>query len=333
MGGKSQPDFGDVAAAQGAENREVVRDQLFANRPDMYTPFGYQSWSQTPYTDPATGQTSERWQMTQGLTPELQEILNKQTAIQSGRTDIAGMLTGRMANEFGQQMDFSNLTSMAETPQMQQTLGEGPIADPYQTRQAAENSVYNQAMSRLTPQFESQRSALEIKMRNQGLQPGDEAWNSQMGNLNQQQTDANNQALWSANQAGRSESGQMFDMQMGRNQNAFNQALGANNQNFQQMMQSAGFQNQNRQQQLSEAMQQRGFSLNEINALLNGQQVGMPQMPNFNTGQAAQPAPIMQGAAQQASMENASNPWNAISGLAGQALGGYIGAGGNFGVG
>ena len=95
MGGKSQPDFGDVAAMQGEQNEQVVRDQLFANRPDIYTPFGYQSWEQSPYTDPETGETTTQWQMTQGLTPELQEILNKQTAIQGGRTDIAGMLTGK----------------------------------------------------------------------------------------------------------------------------------------------------------------------------------------------------------------------------------------------
>ncbi len=324
MGGKSQPDFGDVAAAQGEENRRSVQDQLFANRPNINTPWGSQSWTQSPYTNPETGEETLQWTMNQSLDPRLQEIFNKQTAIQGGRTDLAGMLTGRMGNEFGQEMDWSGLTPAAETPQMQQTLGEGPIADPYQTRQAAENSVYSQAMSRLNPQFESQRSALEIKMRNQGLQPGDEAWNAQMSGLDQRQTDATNQALWSANEAGRAESGQMFGQQMGRNQNAFQQALAANNQNFGQMMQSAGFQSQARQQQLTEAMQQRGFSLNEINALLSGQQVSMPQMPNFNTAQAATPAPVYQGAqdnynAGQASTQN----WmNLAGGLAGAAMGG-----------
>lgn len=319
MGGKSQ-DFGDVAAAQGDENRAVVRDQLYANRPTQYTPWGYNQWNSSEYIDPATGESTTKWENTQGLTPELQEILNKQIAIQGGRTDIAGMLTGRMGNEFGQEMNWDGLNPYAETPQVQQTLGEGDVGNPYETRQRAEDAVYNQAMSRLQPQMDSERQALEIKMRNQGIGPEDEAWKSQMQNLNQKHTDAQNQATWSSVGEGRAESGQMFGQQMDRNQNAFSQALSANQANFGQSLQSANYANALRQSQLAESMQKRGFNLNEIQALLNGQQVGMPQMPSFNTAQAATPAPIYQGAADQASVGAANSPWNAIIG-AGATLG------------
>lgn len=48
---------------------------------------------------------------------------------------------------------------------------------------------------------------------------------------------------------------------------------------------SAQYQNTLRQQQIAEEMQKRGFSLNEINALISGQQVGLPTMPSFNTAQ------------------------------------------------
>jgi hypothetical protein len=81
---------------------------------------------------------------------------------------------------------------------------------------------------------------------------------------------------------------------VGEANNQFQQALGSNAQNFGQNVTSANYANAIRQQQLTEAMQQRGFSLNEINALLSGQQVNSPQMPNFNTAAAAQPAPIYQ---------------------------------------
>jgi len=101
---------------------------------------------------------------------------------------------------------------------------------------------------------------------------------------------------------------------------AFNQALGANNANFSQAMRGSAYANQLRQQQLTEAMQKRGFSLNEINALLSGQQVGTPQMPNFSQAQAAQPAPVYQAAADQGSIDAASNPFGAILG-AGADLG------------
>ena len=324
MGGKSQPNFGDIAASQGEENREVIRDQTYANRPDQYTPWGYTSWGNEEYIDPATGEKTTKWAQTQGLRPELQDILDKQFAIQGGKTDIAGMLTGRMGQEFGQQMDWSGLNPIGSVPTTQYTLPEGDVGNPYDTRQRAEDFVYQQAQSRIAPQQESQREALEIKMRNQGLRPGDAAWQSQMQSMGQQHNDQNNQALWSANQAGRDESGQMFGQMMSRNQNMFNQALGANQQNFGQSMQGSQYANQIRQQQMTEAMQQRGFSLNEINALMSGQQVGMPSMPNFSQAGAAQPAPYMQGAAQQASMDAANNPWSALIGAGATVGGGYL---------
>jgi hypothetical protein len=316
VGGKSQPDFGDVAASQGEENAGVVRDQLYANRPTQYTPWGYTDWQQQGGTD-AQGNPITEWTQTQGLTPELQDILNKQIAIQGGRTDVAGMLTGRMGGEFGQQMDWRGLNPMGQRPTAQYTLPEGGIDDPYQTRQRAEDSVYNQAQSRIAPQQEGQKAALETKMRNQGLRPEDAAWKSQVQGMGQKHNDQNNQALWSANQAGLAESGQMYGQQMGMNQNAFNQALGANSQNFGQSMQGSQYANQIRQQQITEALTKRGSSLNEINALLSGQQVGMPQMPNFQGATAAAPAPLMQGAAQQASGANAANPMGGLMNLGG----------------
>ena len=93
--------------------------------------------------------------------------------------------------------------------------------------------------------------------------------------------------------------------------------MGSNNQNFNQAMQGSQYSNQIRQQQLTESMQQRGFSLNEINALLSGQQVNSPQMPNFAQAESATPAPLYQGAADQASIDAAGNPMNALLGAAG----------------
>ena len=278
-----------------------------------------------------TGQVYDKWTQTTGLTPELQDIFNKQMAIQGGRTDIAGMLTGRMGADFGQSMDWRNLSPVGQVPTAQYTLPEGDIGDPYQTRQRAENAMYDSAMSRIAPQQEAQRAALETKMRNQGLRPGDAAWASQMQGMGQQHNDQSQQAMWSAVGEGRTEAGQMFGQQMGSNQNMFNQALQANHQNYGQSMQGSQYANQIRQQQMAEMMQQRGFNLNEINALLSGQQVGMPSMPSFSQQGQYTPASQMTAAAQQASMENASSPWSALAGLGGQALGGYIGAGGTFG--
>lgn len=84
--------------------------------------------------------------------------------------------------------------------------------------------------------------------------------------------------------------GQQFNQQLAGGQYADAQRaaqgqeqLASGQQQYNQQMGNANYQNQLRQQQISEQMQQRGFSLNEINAILSGQQVGMPSMPSFNT--------------------------------------------------
>lgn len=81
---------------------------------------------------------------------------------------------------------------------------------------------------------------------------------------------------------------QNFGQQQAAGAQGFQQALAADAQNFAQQQQAATFNNQMRQQQLSEEMQKRGFSLNEINALLTGQQVQAPQFGGYNQAGLAQ---------------------------------------------
>jgi hypothetical protein len=345
MGGKSGPDYGDLAVQQGEVNEGVVRDQTYANRPTQYTPWGATTWESNLYTDPGSGDETTRWTQTESLTPELQEILNKQIALQGGRTDIAGGLTERMQDEFGNAMDYGGMNPLSETPQAQYTMPESyegiaGIGDPTAMRQRAEDAYYNKADSRLGPQFQAQQDQLELKLRNQGIGPEDAAWQAQMGALGNQRTDAYGQAQYDATRAGLGEQAQAFGQGMGMRQQGvgeansqFQQAMGSNAQNYGMNTQGANYGNQIRQQQLTEAMQQRGFGLNEINALLSGQQVGTPQMPNFSQATAATPAPIYQAGVDQGNYNAASNPMNAVGDIAGTALGGYIGAGGQFGLG
>lgn len=322
MGGKSNgPDYGDLAAQQGQVDKEVNRDQTYANRPSQYTPWGYTKWTNESVIDPSTGQPTTKWSQTQGLTPELQAILNKQIAVQGGRTDIAGALTNRMKTEFGTPMDWRGLSPMGNVPTSQFTIPEPDIGDPNAFRQQSQDAMYNMAKSRLDPMFSGKRQALETKLRNQGIGPEDAAYKAQMDALGREENDAYNTANWSSVGAGRDESNAMYSQLMGRNQNAFNQAHTANQSNFGQAMQGSQYANQIRQQQLTEAMTKRGFSLNEINALMSGQQVNTPQMPNFAQATQAQSAPIYQAGVAQGNFDQASNPMNGLMGLAG-TLGG-----------
>jgi hypothetical protein len=104
--------------------------------------------------------------------------------------------------------------------------------------------------------------------------------------------------------------------------NAMNSAS-AQQQNLNQ--QYANYQNQLRQQAIAEQMQRRGMSLNEMNALLSGQQVNLPQMPSFvQSGQAQ--TPNILGATQMGydAALGATNAQNA-------AFGNLLGAGAQLG--
>ena len=53
MGKSNDTDYMEAAQVQGAENRAVVRDQTYANRPTQYTPFGSTTYDSYQGYDPA----------------------------------------------------------------------------------------------------------------------------------------------------------------------------------------------------------------------------------------------------------------------------------------
>lgn len=95
--------------------------------------------------------------------------------------------------------------------------------------------------------------------------------------------------------------------------------LAVSGQNFDQDMASSNYQNQLRQQGIAEEAMRRGISINEMNALLTGQQVSTPSMPSFNTANRAQEAQLLaaansQGQFDQASADRAASTLNAVIG-------------------
>tara|TARA_R110002073_G_scaffold106772_3_gene240958 strand:+ start:6811 stop:8358 length:1548 start_codon:yes stop_codon:yes gene_type:complete len=96
--------------------------------------------------------------------------------------------------------------------------------------------------------------------------------------------------------------------------------LAAGQQQFGQSVQAANYQNQLRQQALAEEAQRRGISINEMNALLTGQQVATPQMPNFQAAQSAEAAQYLRGAESEGNFLNdryrtALSPVNSALGM------------------
>ena len=330
MGGKGSapatPDYMGATQLQGEISKENLNTQNYANRPTINTPFGTQSWGTQAVKDPATGQVVTSWTQNNSLAPGLQEALDDQMGIQAGRSDLAGNFMQRVADDYSKPVDYSTLPAMTSanqvgslqtastdyTPGLKSSFSFGN--DLPQFDSSYRDTVANQLMQKMQPTHDYQQRQLETKLSNMGFRPGTEGYNRELNNLAQRQSAERYNAL----DASGNEAQRLYNMQMGTAQQGYqqnlgaaqfqNQALGqasaldlarmqAENQAMGQQyglnQQYANAQNQLRQQALAEQLQRRGTSLNEMNALLSGQQVSMPQMPSFNTAGLAQTPNIM----------------------------------------
>jgi hypothetical protein len=237
------PDYRGAAEETHAGNLEMLEMQTRANRPTQITPWGEVQWTEGP---------GGQWTQEVLLSPEQQAALDSQLGLQAQRSELAGGMMGRVEREFGDTMDWSQFQELA-----------GPLDRGQKYYDEAGDALYSRATSRLDPQWEAKRESTASQLRNQGLRPGDEAYDRQMEFLSQQETDAYQQAQFGATIGAGQEASRMFGLDQ----------------------QAANYQNTLRQQQIAEEMQRRGFSLNEINAILHGQQVGMPSQPGFNAAE------------------------------------------------
>ena len=258
------------------------------------------AWGTTPnaqnlgtYTDPSSGQPQQQnFDTSRSSAPQLQTGLNF--------GGVQSVDSAAQARSSAEDAIYKSATSRLD-PQWQQrqtdletqlaNSGISRNSDAYSKAMSDFNSqrtdAYNQAqMSAVTGGgAEAQRSqSMDLGLRQQEVgeigQQGQFANTAQgqqftMGQQARDQQQAAQQAAWQQSLAG----GQYG---LSQQQQAFGQQQAANTLNFGQQAQQATMQNQQRQQQLTEAMQQRGFSLNEIQALLNGQQVSMPQFSGYS---------------------------------------------------
>lgn len=263
--------------------------QTWANRPNQNTPWGSTTWDQSSQIDPSTGKPMTQWTQNTTLTPQAQQALEDQFAVQGGRSDIARELLPRAQQEFGEQMDWSQFQDLAQTPRAG-TVKTGLGADATQVNPSeryyneAGDALMNQFNARMEPKFQRDTAALETQLRNRGFNPGDQGYDQALADMRQSQGDQSSNAAFQAAQLAGQEGSRMYGMDMGARQQQMDE-LGFGNeatgQQYGMDTQSANYQNTLRQQQISEEMQRRGFSLNEINALISGQQVSMPTMPGF----------------------------------------------------
>jgi hypothetical protein len=234
-----------------------------------------------------------------------------------------------LGQQFNQNLQTGNFANSATQQAFQQALNAGQFGN------QAQQQLYNQALNRA--QFGNQAAQQAFQ---QDLSAG------QFGNQAQNQMFGQRMSMADlANRASQQEFAQDLASQQFRNQ-ALGQAsdLGINRMNAmnaaraqQQALQSqfAGFQNNLRQQAIQEEMARRGASLNEMNALLQGQNVQMPTFGSFQGASLGQ-TPNLFGAAQsqydaEVARVNAANAgrsglFGGLFGLGAAALGGPAGS-------
>lgn len=310
---------------------------------------------------------TDNWVQSTSLNPEVQAALDSQMKIQRARSDLASTMMPSVQEAITKPIDYNSMTEfgkvptqslfqfMGATPKLQDTLNtsDNPAMPTYD--RGFVQDVQNQALDYMRPDQVMQQTALESKLRNMGLTPGSTAYENAFRQLNDQQSRDKYLALNTAmNQAQG-----MYNGQLAANNQAFNQDLASGgftnsartgqqamdqsaaqfnnttmNNQFSQQMATANYQNVLRQQQIAEAQMRQLQPLNNMNALLTGQQVSMPQMPSFAQAGAYQPTQYVNAAngQYQADVANA-NAQNAASNnfmsglfsLGGMALGGPMG--------
>lgn len=239
-GGKSAPpppDYRSAAEETSRSSELMTQRQTWANRPDQTTAWGGMKWTPEKVWDPTIGANVTKWHQEEYLRPELEAALNAEVGQQEYRTSLAHDLMGRIAEGYEEKPDFSQ------------------FGDPAALRQQGEDRAWQGITGRLDPMWDNRANDLEVKLRNQGLRPGDEAYDRAMMTHERARTDAYQQGSAQAQAEGRAETG-----------------LGA----------------QLRQQQIAEYLQERGVPLNEVNAIMFGQQVSNPAMPSFNAASKAE---------------------------------------------
>jgi hypothetical protein len=326
------PDYKAAAEQQGQSSKEVTNMQTWANRPTINTPFGSQTWDASAQIDPATGQKVTSWTQNNTLDPVTQKALEAQQNIQAGKSSLAESKLGQMQNEFSGSPDWNSFLQLRGAPDASNfhgidTSGNTQVDPSNRYYDKAGDAVMSQFNRRMQPQFANQDDELRTKLYNQGLKEGDAAYDKAWNSQQLQHNDARQQAMDEATKMSGSEAQRMFGMDLSGNQNQYNQELGkANLDNgnmsmaFGQGVQGAQMQNTARQQQIAEMMAKRGFSLNEMNAILNGQQVNMPTMPSFN--QATKSDTVQYSDAAKNQYSAAQDAANAQNAMVGQIAGG-----------
>lgn len=298
-----------LANAQGQSNIETAKANQTLNMVNAYGPDGSVTYAADPGAPGGYSQTTT-------LSPTQQGIYDAGNQAQLGALGIANQQIPRISEALGQQLNSPQLqTSLGNTGNIQSNVGLqgsydgggniqrsiGPT-DFTKDREDATNAVWQQAVSRLAPQYGQMQTGLDTRLANQGIGLNSAAYGNAQDNFGRQVNDAYNQAAFSAVRAGSDQQQRLFDqsLQHGNfvnsaqaqqnaqnaaqaafaNQSALTGAQFANQaqqQQYLQQLQAAQFGNQAMGQQFQQDAYAQNQPINQFNSLMSSSQVGMPQ--------------------------------------------------------
>lgn len=311
------------------------------------------NWSQTTTLDPTLqGALNSQLSMQQGRSDIANSLMGGVASTLGTPLDY-----GQFSSTAGTPTATNSQAFSYGGPGVQSSLDYGNLqglSSANDARAAAEKATYGSMASRLDPQYANAQRDLETKLANQGISQNSDAYTRAMDDFNRSKTDAYSQANLAAVNAGGTAAQQNYGMDLSTRQQQANEAtnqgnyansaqaqmfgqglqgaqqgMATNAQNYGQQMSSANYQNQLRQQQIAEALQQRGMGLNEINSLMSGQQVMNPTFQSFGqAGAAATPDLLGAATAQYGAAQNSQSSSNAFGGqllgAASSMLGNYF---------
>jgi hypothetical protein len=158
------PDYLGAAKQTAEGNLEAARANIAANRVNQYTPYGsleYNVSGQDPYGNPT-------WSATQSLAPAQQQLLDYQNRASLGLGQLTEKGLGYVSNMLENPFDVSQLPTTGFNPSQ---------------------SYQDAYMQRLAPQIQQGREALDVKLANQGIPVGSEAYNRAMMAQSQREND------------------------------------------------------------------------------------------------------------------------------------------------
>lgn len=329
--------------AQSQANEATARLQQSLNNVNTTGPYGSVTWSQDP-------SNPDRWSQNTTLSPAEQQTYDLSKQAQNRALEIANDQTGRVAGALGWQPDLTGYNSI-QTGVPRNEISYSPNQPPEQYQQgiqrrdlqtqalqppetfqesvgptdftadrnAVTDASFQQAMSRINPEYGRRRNEMESKLANQGIGLQSTAYGAAQDQFGRQENDAIQQAAWNAVGQGAAEQQALFGQKLAQG-NFYNQAQQSNlNQDLALWQQQNASQAQDYGQQMGEAgLFNQAQQANDSNNLAYWNQGLQAQNQGFNQNLAAAQLTNQgrqQGLSEQAYMQNL--PINQLSALLG----------------